>query len=161
TRSADLAGFFQSVDLRGRGHLNAIAAMAAEPGGRRIWLANREGRLVTADLVKRRVDRAPSLGLPDGLRVPMQQIAIGGGRLFLGLGGDDSAWAGRADRIVAFELPSLRRLFEVALTAPSYWMELTSDARTLVVLSEQRRTLTTYDASNGRPTGTISDVGKW
>jgi hypothetical protein len=158
TRSPDLDGFFQSIDLRHRGHLNAIAAAAAEPGGKRVWLVSREARLVVADLVKRRVERAPAIGLPGEWRVPVQQIAVGRDRLFLGLGADRSAWAGRAERIAVFALDGLRHLYDVALVAPSYWMELAPDGRTLAVLSEVRRSLTLYNAADGRPIGSLTDV---
>jgi len=156
-RSSKLDAFHELIDTRGRGWLGAMAAAAATPDGKKVAMVSREARLAVADLPSRKFANPP-LAVPSGMVVSLAHLALGGGRLFVGLASRESASLGRSQAIHVFAWPSLRKLHEIVPRDPASQLALTDGGRSLALLSDAARSLALFDAATGKQSLALDDV---
>ena len=148
----------------GTTHHNAlpmeIAGSAAHPEGDHVYVVGRDRQLRIWNVDLGMLSEPIALQIPDDLAVPMQNLAVGRSKMYLGLGNPEAAARGQVEHIYVYNINGgVYRDRSLCVWPPSEKMALSPDEKRLLTLSMYGRSLTVMDATEGELVSRIEDVG--
>ncbi|HEY6189136.1 MAG TPA: amine dehydrogenase large subunit [Pyrinomonadaceae bacterium] len=139
-----------------------VAASAAHPAGRLLYVVARDGTLRILELERNSLSEPISLTVPIGMAIPLQHLLVSESQALVGLGREELSARGQSEEVYIYDIDGgiFFRRRSIGLSPPCEKIYLSPDGTQLIGLSREWRSLQMRDIASAKINAIVKNIGE-